>query len=71
MRAFYGAMKAIVFAALALFMALRELFPGATWLDPLSTLLFVLVLITVLTTILRGVPVVYESRRYFFSEPVA
>ncbi|MGH2543660.1 MAG: CDP-alcohol phosphatidyltransferase family protein [Ardenticatenaceae bacterium] len=70
MRAFYGAMKAIVFAALALYMALRELFPGAAWLDPLSQILFLLVLVTVLTTVLRGVPVVYESRRYFFGEPV-
>jgi hypothetical protein len=38
------------------------------WLNPLSTLLFVLVLITVATTLLRGIPVVIESRRYFMSE---
>lgn len=70
MRAFYGAIKAVVFAALALYMALLELFPTAGWLDPLGTLLFVLVLITVAITVLRGVPVVLESRRYFFGEPI-
>ncbi|MDQ4077172.1 MAG: CDP-alcohol phosphatidyltransferase family protein [Chloroflexota bacterium] len=70
MRAFYGGIKAVVFAALALFMALREWFPAAPWLDPLYTFLFILVLLTVATTVLRGVPVVYESRRYFFGEPV-
>jgi CDP-diacylglycerol---glycerol-3-phosphate 3-phosphatidyltransferase len=70
MRAFYGVIKAVVFAALALFMALREWFPGAPWLGPLEMLLFVLVLVTVAITLLRGVPVVLESRRYFFSEPV-
>ena len=68
MRAFYGAIKAVVFAALALLMALREWSPDATWLTPLRTLLFVLVLITVGTTLLRGIPVVIESRRYFMSE---
>ncbi|MCB0078208.1 MAG: CDP-alcohol phosphatidyltransferase family protein [Anaerolineales bacterium] len=71
MRAFYGAIKAVVFAALALFLALREMYPAASWLEPLSALLFVLVLVTVATTVLRGVPVVLESRRYFFGEPVA
>ncbi len=71
MRAFYGGIKAVVFAALALLLALRGWFPGAAWLDPLSTVLNILVLLTVLTTVLRGAPVIYESRRYFFGEPVA
>lgn len=71
MRAFYGALKAAAFAALVLFLALRDLFPDATWMEPLQLGLNVLVLITVATTVLRGVPVVFESRRYFFSEPVA
>lgn len=70
MRAFYGAIKAVVFAALALFMALRDWYPDASWLAPLQTFLLVLVVLTVATTILRGVPVVYESRRYFFGEPM-
>lgn len=68
MRAFYGGIKAVVFAALALFMALREWYVGASWLAPLESFLFVLVLMTVTTTLLRGIPVVLESRRYFFEE---
>lgn len=71
MRAFYGGIKAVVFAALALFLALREWYPGAGWLEPLRLVLLALVLLTVATTVLRGAPVVYESRRYFFGEPVA
>lgn len=71
MRALYGLLKAVVFAALVLFLALRDLFPDAAWLEPLHLGLNVLVLLTVATTVLRGVPVVFESRRYFFSEPVA
>ena len=68
MRAFYGFIKAVVFAALALFMALREWAPEAAWLAPLSTVLFALVLVTVATTLLRGIPVIIESRHYFMSE---
>ena len=70
MRAFYGIIKMVVFAALALYMALREWYPNAAWLAPLHLFIFALVLITVSITILRGIPVLLESRRYFFSEPV-
>lgn len=69
MRAFYGAIKAVVFAALALFMALREWYPDASWIPALSILVAVLVYLTVATTILRGVPVLLESRRYFTATP--
>lgn len=68
MRAFYGGIKAVVFSVLALFMALRLWVPNAEWLTPLGTLLFVLVLVTVATTLLRGIPVIIESRHYFMSE---
>lgn len=68
MRAFYGIIKTIVFAALALYTALREWYPDALWLESLYLFLSVLVLITVTITILRGIPVVLESRRYFFNE---
>lgn len=71
MRAFYGAIKAVVFAGLALLLALQGWFPAAPWLPFLETFVFVLVLLTVATTVLRGVPVVLESRRYFFGEPVS
>lgn len=65
MRGFYGAIKAVVFAALALNMALQEWYVGADWLVPLSILVSVLVYATVATTVLRGVPVLLESRYYF------
>ena len=68
MRAVYGIIKTIVFAALALYMALSEWYPGALWLESFHLVLWVLVLITVTITLLRGVPVVLESRRYFFNE---
>ncbi|HBY96705.1 MAG: CDP-alcohol phosphatidyltransferase family protein [Ardenticatenaceae bacterium] len=70
MRAFYGFMKAFVFAALALSLALREAMPTAAWLQPLRLALLLLVFVTVAITLIRGAPVVYESRRYFFGEPV-
>lgn len=70
MRAFYGFMKAFVFAALALFLGLQLWQPGAPWLAPLQTGLTVLVAATVLITIVRGAPVVYESKRFFFGEPL-
>jgi CDP-diacylglycerol--glycerol-3-phosphate 3-phosphatidyltransferase len=65
MRAFYGAIKAVVFAALALYMALQEAMPAAPWLVPLSVVVSALVYLTVATTIVRGVPVLLESRFYF------
>jgi CDP-diacylglycerol--glycerol-3-phosphate 3-phosphatidyltransferase len=71
MRAFYGFIKAFVFAALALWLAARDLFPGADWLTISRYLLLGLVYVTVAITIVRGVPVVYESRRFFFGEPMA
>lgn len=71
MRAFYGFMKAFVFAALALFMALSQWRPDAGWLEPTRITLTGLVVLTVVITIVRGAPVVYESRRYFFGEPLA
>lgn len=70
MRAFYGFLKAFVFAALALFLAARDLFPGAEWLEPVRLALLATVFVTVAVTLLRGAPVVYESRRFFFGEPV-
>jgi CDP-diacylglycerol---glycerol-3-phosphate 3-phosphatidyltransferase len=68
MRAFYGGIKAVVFSALALFMALRVWAPDAEWLGLLGTLLSILVIVTVATTLLRGIPVVIESRHYFMGD---
>jgi CDP-diacylglycerol---glycerol-3-phosphate 3-phosphatidyltransferase len=69
MRAFYGAIKAVVFAALALYMALQQWYPEASWLPALTIAVAFLVYATVATTILRGVPVLLESRRYFAPKP--
>jgi CDP-diacylglycerol--glycerol-3-phosphate 3-phosphatidyltransferase len=68
MRALYGGLKAVVFAALALYMALLQWYAGASWLPLLSVVMDILVYLTVATTILRGVPVLIESRRYFAGE---
>lgn len=70
MRAFYGFIKAFVFAALALWLAINDAVPQAAWKQPVWYLLQGLVYITVALTIIRGAPVVYESRRFFFGEPV-
>lgn len=70
MRAFYGFMKAFVFAVLALFLGMQVWYPNAPWLAPLQTGLTVLVAATVFITIVRGAPVVYESKRFFFGEPL-
>ena len=70
MRGFYGFAKTVAFAGLALLLALRELHPGASWLAPLHSLLLVLTFFTVAITVLRGLPVLTESRRYLMnSEP--
>lgn len=70
MRAFYGFLKAFVFAALALFLALAQWRPDAPWLESMRLALTGLVILTVAITIVRGAPVVYEGRRFFFGEPV-
>lgn len=64
MRAFYGFAKATSFAGLALFLALRDRYFGAPWLDVLHTVLLGLVFFTVAITVIRGLPVLNESRRY-------
>lgn len=70
MRAFYGLLKAFVFAALALLMALEAWAPQAPWLAPINLGVGSLVVLTVIITLVRGAPVVYESRRFFFGEPL-
>lgn len=71
MRALYGMAKVTVFAALVAFYALREMWAGtsnARLLPPLETAVFGLVILTVSLTVIRGLPVLIESRR-FFEEP--
>lgn len=71
MRALYGFAKVTVFAALVAVYALQEMWagrPNARLLPELETLVFGLVLLTVGLTVVRGLPVLIESRR-FFEEP--
>ncbi len=71
MRALYGFAKVTVFAALVAVYALQELWagtPDARRLPPLEMAVFGLVLLTVGLTVIRGLPVLIESRR-FFNEP--
>ncbi len=68
MRALYGVVKAITFPALALVQALRVAGPAsplARFLEPLTAIAFALVLLTVATNLLRGIPVLMESSRFF------
>lgn len=71
MRAFYGVVKAIVFPALALLDALLLVWPGtpqAAYLPTLRIVVDVLVYLTVGINLLRGIPVLIESRRFFIAE---
>jgi CDP-diacylglycerol---glycerol-3-phosphate 3-phosphatidyltransferase len=71
MRAFYGTAKAVTFPALALVHMLHFAWArtaNASYLPLLETLASALVLITVALTLLRGVPVLVESRRFFVSD---
>lgn len=71
MRATYGLVKAITFPGLALLHALHTVWPGTPnerFLDPLETTVFVLVLLSVIFNLVRGIPVLIESRR-FFTDP--
>ncbi|MFQ5595208.1 MAG: CDP-alcohol phosphatidyltransferase family protein, partial [Anaerolineae bacterium] len=71
MRALYGFAKVTVFAALVAVYALQEMWaggPNAGLLPGLEAFVFGLVLLTVSLTVVRGLPVLIESRR-FFQEP--
>jgi CDP-diacylglycerol---glycerol-3-phosphate 3-phosphatidyltransferase len=68
MRALYGVAKAVTFPALALLHTLQlawQSSPQAGLLPALAIIATVLVLITVTLTLLRGVPVLVEARRFF------
>jgi CDP-diacylglycerol--glycerol-3-phosphate 3-phosphatidyltransferase len=72
MRALYGFAKVTVFAALVAVYALQEMWagtPDSRLLPPLERAVFGLVLLTVSLTIIRGVPVLVESRRFFLRPP--
>lgn len=71
MRAAYGTAKAITFPALALLLTVQRAWDGsanAVYLPQLNTAAFILVLITVSFTLLRGFPVLIEARRFFVKQ---
>lgn len=68
MRAVYGLAKAVTFPALALLHTLSQAWQGtanARYLPLLEQIVLVLVFITVTFTLLRGIPVLIEARRFF------
>ncbi|HZD11289.1 MAG TPA: CDP-alcohol phosphatidyltransferase family protein [Candidatus Binatia bacterium] len=71
MRGLYGFTKALAFPTLALLHSLSLLWTGtprAVYLPPLAAVADVLVAITIAMNLLRGIPVLIESRRFFFAE---
>ncbi|MCW5883254.1 MAG: CDP-alcohol phosphatidyltransferase family protein [Anaerolineae bacterium] len=68
MRAIYGAAKTIAFVYLALLAAAHVAWPGtpqAQWLPVLDDIAWWLTLFVVGLTVVRGIPVFIEARRFF------
>jgi len=68
MRGFYGLAKTVAFAAVIALYALERSSIGAAapaWLPAAQALVGAWVLLTVALTVVRGVPVLVEARRYF------
>jgi CDP-diacylglycerol--glycerol-3-phosphate 3-phosphatidyltransferase len=68
LRGFYGLAKAVAFAAVIAVYALAQTWTGpaaALWLPRLQTAVDAWVVLTVAITVLRGLPVLAEARRYF------
>jgi len=71
MRGLYGVTKAVTFPVLALVHALVPVWQGtpeAVYLPALRVAADVLVAITIAMNLLRGIPVLIESRRFFFAD---
>lgn len=71
MRGLYGFTKAVTFPALALLHALIPVWDGtpqAAYLPALRIAVDAFVAITIAMNLLRGIPVLVESRRFFFAE---
>lgn len=71
MRAVYGVTKAVAFPALALLHALIPVWfqtPQSVYLPTLRTIVDVLIYVTIALNLLRGIPVLFESRRFFFAQ---
>ena len=71
MRGLYGVAKAVTFPALALLHAANMAWTGtaqAANLPALRTFVYVLIAVTIAMNLLRGIPVLIESRRFFREE---
>lgn len=71
MRGLYGVAKAVTFPALALLHTANMAWPGtaqAANLPALRTFVYMLIAVTIAMNLLRGIPVLIESRRFFREE---
>ncbi|MFN8485799.1 MAG: CDP-alcohol phosphatidyltransferase family protein [Anaerolineae bacterium] len=71
MRALYGIAKAVTFVYLALLGAAQIAWadtPQASWLPTMETIALALTVLVVSLTVIRGIPVFIEARRFFGPE---
>lgn len=64
-RALYGGMKAVVFCALGLRVAVLRALISGTWTEVLVTATDLLVVATAVFCVVRAIPVIWDGRRYF------
>lgn len=64
-RGLYGIMKAVVFCALGVVLALDRMAMQGSGVNILRTATDLLVYLTALFAVVRGVPVIWDGRRYF------
>ncbi len=64
MRTSYAVLKAVAFSTMGLELFLRKKVPDFAYLPQISTLTSVLAFLTVLVCILRGLPVIIDTRDY-------
>ena len=65
MRAVSGLTKTLLFMGLSALLAVQTSMPDASWLPAFTTALNLLIVLTVVVNLLRGIPVLIESRRFF------
>jgi CDP-diacylglycerol--glycerol-3-phosphate 3-phosphatidyltransferase len=68
-RGLYGIMKAVVFCALGVILALDRMAAQGPALDILRTATDLLVYLVTFFAVVRGVPVIWDGRRYFRGPP--
>ncbi len=68
-RAAYGVMKAVVFCALGIVLAIERMGVTAPWADLVRLATDILVYATAAFCVVRAVPVIWDGRRYFLGSP--